>query len=68
MRLVFLSVKDKLERRFGCFEIFGLDFLISADDLNPKLMEITSCPSFNTELNDTKPIIRTMLRDLITMA
>lgn len=67
MRLVFLSVKDRLERRFGCFEIFGLDFLVASEDLNPKLMDITSCPSFSTEMNDAKPIIRTMIRDLVTM-
>ena len=47
MRLVFLQVKDRLDARYGCFEIFGVDFLVSEeeDDLCPKLMEITSCPS-----------------------
>jgi hypothetical protein len=33
-RLLFESVKDKLERKFGCFELFGLDFLLDKD-LNP---------------------------------
>lgn len=27
-RLIFESVKDKLERKFGCFELFGLDFML----------------------------------------
>lgn len=53
MRLLFLMVKDKLEKRFGCFEIFGLDFLLGADDLNPKLMDITSCPSFSTDMEES---------------
>lgn len=33
-RLLFESVKDKLERKYGCFEIFGLDFLLD-DNLDP---------------------------------
>lgn len=28
MKLVFLTVKDKLDRKFGCFELFGFDFLV----------------------------------------
>merc|ERR1712185_619402 len=32
-------VKDKLERKYGCFEIFGLDFLLD-DNLDPQLIEI----------------------------
>lgn len=68
MRLVFTEVKDKLDRRYGCFEIFGLDFLVGADDLNPKLMDITSCPSFATDMDSTKPLIRTLIRDVVTMA
>ena len=68
MRLVFLMVKDKLDRRYGCFEIFGLDFLLSAEDMNPKLMDITSCPSFSTEMETLKPIMRSFIRDMVTMA
>ena len=52
MRLVFLSVKDRLEPKYGCFEIFGVDFLL-ARDLTPRLMEITSNPSFSTEMVDS---------------
>ena len=50
MRLVFLMIKDRLERRYGCFEIFGFDFLVGAEDLSPRLMDITSTPSFSTDM------------------
>ena len=50
MRLIFIMIKDRLERRYGCFEIFGFDFLVGAEDLNPKLMDITSCPSLATDM------------------
>ena len=68
MRLVFLQVKDRLDARYGCFEIFGVDFLLTEDDLSPKLMEITSSPSYSLEMTDSKPIIRSLVRDTITMA
>ena len=67
MRLLFLSVKDKLDSRYGCFEIFGLDFLLT-ENLDPKFMDITSCPSFSTEMVDAKPVVRTLLRDVVVMA
>ena len=68
MRLVFLMIRDKLERRYGCFEIFGFDFLLGAEDINPKLMDITSSPSFSTEMETLKPIMRSFIRDIVTMA
>ena len=67
MRLLFLQVKDKLDAKYGCFEIFGVDFLLT-EDLSPKLMEVTSCPSFSLEMADSKPIIRSVVRDTVTMA
>ena len=36
MRLLFLQIKGKLDARYGCFEIFGVDFLLD-QDLNPRL-------------------------------
>lgn len=44
MRLLFLTVKDKIKRQFGCFEIFGLDFLLDKD-LVPHLIEVSKNPS-----------------------
>jgi len=65
-RLVFMSVKDKLEPKYGCFEVFGVDFLLT-NDLSPIIMEITSNPSFSTEMEDSQQFIRTLLRDVITL-
>lgn len=47
-RLLFESVKDKLERKYGCFEIFGLDFLLDAN-LDPQLIEINTNPALFTD-------------------
>ena len=52
MKLVFISVKDRLQGKYGCFEIFGVDFLLS-EDLTPRLLEVTSNPSFSTEMEDS---------------
>ena len=67
LRLVFLQVKDQLEAKFGCFEIFGCDFLLQ-DDLSPVLMEFTSNPSYSFEYDDSREFMRNLLRDVITMA
>ena len=67
LRLVFLQVKDKLDAKYGCFEVFGVDFLLG-EDLSPRLMEINSNPSFSCELEDSREYIKTLLRDVITMA
>ena len=66
MRLLFLQVRDKLEARYGCFEIFSVDFLL-AEDLTPRLMEVSSSPSLSTDMVDSRPIIRSLVRDSITM-
>ena len=56
LRLVFLQVKDKLDGRFGNFEIFGCDFLLS-EDMSPKLMEINANPSYSMELDESRLFI-----------
>lgn len=48
MRLVFMTVKDKLDRKFGCFELFGFDFLID-DQLNPYMIEVNTNPALYTD-------------------
>ena len=44
MRLIFLTVKDKLDKKFGCFEMFGYDFMLNSA-LEPKLIEINVNPA-----------------------
>ena len=37
-RLLFLTIKDKLQVKYGCFQIFQLNFLIDSD-LYPYLLK-----------------------------
>lgn len=48
MQLMFAVIKDKLDRKFGCFELFGFDFLID-DNLNPFLIEVNTNPALYTD-------------------
>ena len=67
LRLLFMEVKDKLDARYGCFEIFGVDFLLTERDLSPVVMKVTSNPCLSTEMDSNKKFINTLLRDVITM-
>ena len=50
-RIIFETVKDKLDRKFGCFELFGFDFMFD-ENLNPYFIEINTNPALFT---DTQP-------------
>ena len=47
-RLTFETVKNKLERKFGCFELFGFDFMLD-ENLNPVLVEVNTNPALFTD-------------------
>lgn len=66
-RLLFESVKDKLERKYGCFEIFGLDFLLD-DNLDPQLIEINTNPALFTDTQVQKEILPKLADDLIKLS
>ena len=53
-------MKEKLDRKFGCFEIFGFDFMLDSD-LNPFLLEVNINPAM---FLDT-PVLEEMLPKLI---
>ena len=67
LRLLFLQVKNKLDTRYGCFEVFCIDFLLR-DDMSPMIMDISSNPYYGTEMEDSREFLRLLLRDVITMA
>merc|ERR1711881_48367 len=66
-RLLFESVKDKLERKFGCFEMFGLDFLLN-DSLEPQLIEINTNPALFTDTQVQKDMLPKLVDDQIKLA
>ena len=68
MRLVFLQVRNKLIARFGFFEIFACDFVLDAESLMPRLIDISSNPSYSTASGENQGLIKTLLRDVVTMA
>ena len=67
MRLVFVTVKDKLDKKYGCFELFGFDMLID-DELNPRLIEINTNPALFTDTTTQKELLPKLVDDIITMA
>ncbi len=67
MKLIFTVVKDKLEKKFGCFELFGFDFLIDKN-LNPYLIEINVNPALYTDTNVQKELLPKLVDDIIKMA
>ena len=67
MRLVFLQSKDKLDRRFGCFETFGFDFMLD-QDLSPILLEINVNPALHLDTSSQAKIIPKLIQDIVKMA
>ena len=67
MRLIFMVVKDKLDRKFGCFEVFGFDILLD-DSLRPHLIEINTNPALFTDTNVQKEMLPKLVDDVIKMA
>ena len=67
MKLVFTVVKDKLDKKFGCFELFGFDFLID-DNLNPYLIEINVNPALYTDTQVQKDLLPKLVDDIVKMA
>lgn len=67
MRLVFLTVKDKLDKKFGCFELYGFDFMLD-DKLNPYLIEINTNPAMFTDTSAQKELLPKLIEDVIKMA
>ena len=65
-RLLFESAKDKLEKKYGCFELFGLDFMLDKD-LNPYLIEINTNPALFTDTKVQKEMLPKLVDDTIKL-
>jgi predicted ATP-grasp superfamily ATP-dependent carboligase len=60
-------IKDKLDRKFGCFELFGFDFLLD-DNLNPYLIEINTNPAIYTDTQVQKDLLPKLVDDIVKMS
>ena len=67
MRLVFLQTKDRLDRKFGCFEVFGFDFMLDGD-LRPVLLEINVNPAYFLDTTHQAQILPKLVQDCVNMA
>ena len=67
MRLTFLQIKDRLDRKFGSFEVFGYDFMLDAD-CNPQLLEININPALFLDTEVQAQIIPSLVKDVCNMA
>lgn len=67
MRLIFLTVKGKLDKKFGCFEMFGFDFMLDSQ-LDPKLLEINVNPALFLDTKVQEDILPKLVQDTVTIA
>lgn len=67
MRLMFLQIKDKLDRKFGCFEMFGFDFMLD-HDLSPKLLEVNINPAMFLDTKTLEEMLPPLVKDACQLA
>ena len=67
MRLIFLETKGKLDRKFGCFEVYGFDFMLDGD-LSPVLLEINVNPAIFLDTTSQGQILPKLVQDIVAMA
>ncbi|NXQ37292.1 TTLL3 monoglycylase, partial [Alaudala cheleensis] len=59
--------RDQVGSRKGSFELFGADFLIGKDDLQPWLLEINSCPTMSPSSVVTRRLCANVQRDTLRL-
>lgn len=67
MRLMFLQFRDRLDRKFGCFEIFGFDFMLDSY-LNPQLLEVNMNPAMFLDTKTMETLLPAIVSDCCTLA
>lgn len=64
---MFLQIKDKLDRKFGCFEVLGFDFMLD-DKLNPYFLEYNMNPAMFLDTNYMSKLLPKIVTDCCNMA
>jgi len=67
MRLMFLQIRDKLDRKFGCYEVFGFDFMLD-DKLNPYFLEVNMNPAMFLDTKTMADLLPKLVNDACNLA
>lgn len=67
MKIVFESIRDKVDRRRGQFDLIGCDFMVDAD-LNVWLIECNSNPALWRTCKVTKALLPPMISEVLNIA
>jgi hypothetical protein len=64
----FLSVRYKMNpnKRKGCFELFGFDFLVD-EDFRVWLLEVNTNPFLGTPNKDMKVLVPKMINEMLSL-
>lgn len=60
-------MRDKLDRKFGCFEIFGFDFMVD-DKFNPYLIETNMNPAMFLDTKTMEDMLPKIITDCCNLA
>lgn len=67
MKLIFVTAKDFLIVKFGCFELLGFDFMID-ENFKLKLIEINVNPALFTDTSVQQGILPELIDQTVAIA